>query len=168
MRASVQGNDPHIVDHLGHNRDMIVSLNDLIVIVVERRQHRRSAGNPGDTPLAGSHVFRAIAIMTAVVLSVGFKFPLGFRRERRNCSVLGVRDDGSTLVWQDLLVCLQKCRVIVSTLPASIVIRYLLRDRGGIRPYGTLSGSAILLIPLLPCFISIPFRRFKGFDLGVC
>src|SRR6266481_1226972 len=100
MRTPVQGNDADVVDHLGHNREMIVGLNDLIVIVVERGQHRRSAGNPCDTPLDGSHVFRAIVNMMAMVLSIGFKFPLGFRCERRHSSILGIRNDGSALVWQ--------------------------------------------------------------------
>ena|SRR5258708_3320441 len=106
MRAPVQGNDAHVVDHLNHNRDMIVSLNYLVVIVVGRGQHRRSTGTHRDTPLKSSHVLRAIVIMKAVVLLIGFKLPPGFRRERRKPSVLGVRYDGSTLVWQDLFVCL--------------------------------------------------------------
>src|SRR6266705_4789968 len=100
MRAPIQGNDADIVDHLRHNREMIVGLNDLIVIVVERGQHRRSASNPRDTPLDGGHVLRAIVNMMAMILSIGFKFPLSFRRERRHSSILGVRDDGSALVWQ--------------------------------------------------------------------
>src|SRR6266699_1806259 len=113
MRAPVQRNDAHVVNHLGNNREMIVSLNDLIVIVVERGQHGRSAGNPSDTPLDRSHVLRAIVEMMAMVLFIGFKFPLGFRCERRHSSILGVRNDRITFVChEESRVTVRKGRIV--------------------------------------------------------
>ena len=83
------------MDHLGQNRDVIVGLNDVIVIVVERGQHRWSAGNPGDTPLDRGHALRSIVRVLFVVLLIGFKSFSGFRRKSRHPSVLGISNDGS-------------------------------------------------------------------------
>ena len=81
MRAPVQRNDAHVVDHLGQNHDMVVGLNDLIVVVVERGQHGRPAGDPSDAPFDSGHVFRPVMSVLAVILLIGFKLLRGFRRE---------------------------------------------------------------------------------------
>src|SRR5207249_10865367 len=92
---------------------MIVGLNDLLVVVVEGGQHRRSAADPGYASLDGGHVFRSIVSVLLVVRLISFKFLLGFRRQRRHSSVLGVCDDGSTPVWQGPLGVFLKHRIVV-------------------------------------------------------
>src|SRR5713101_8321102 len=96
---------------------MIVGLNDLIIVVVEGGQHGRPAGDPRDTSLDGGHVLRSIVRMLPVVSLVGDEFLLGLRRQRRYSPVLGVGDDGSTLVRQGPPGILLKRRIVIPDFP---------------------------------------------------
>src|SRR5207247_10843463 len=68
MRTSIQRYDADVMYHLGDDHQRIVSLHQLIVIVVKRRQHRRATGDPCNTPLDRRHVFRSIMRLHLVVL----------------------------------------------------------------------------------------------------
>jgi hypothetical protein len=112
MRASVQRTDANVVDHLGVNYDMIVSLNDLVVIIVGVGQHRRSAVNRRDAPLKSSQVLRAVEIMKSVQLSIGstFFWASGVRVESFRPRV---RDDGITLICHNPFGVLLKGGIVV-------------------------------------------------------
>src|SRR4029078_1897541 len=124
--------------------NMIVSLNDLVVIVVRVGQHRRSAVDRCDTPLKSSHVLRAVEVMKFVQFLSGFQFFLGFRGERGDPSVLGVGDYGITLICHNLFGVLLKGRIVVPHF-----IWFL--DRLAIRGQGSISRTLLDSLGLLVC-----------------
>src|SRR5215471_15909153 len=62
MRTSVERNDPRIVDHLVDDRDISGSLEQLDIVVVGARGHRRSGIKPEDAALRQRPVFIRVGV----------------------------------------------------------------------------------------------------------
>ena len=93
MRTSVEPNHPGFVVHLHCDGDQPAALDNLIVVVVRLRQHRRTGGAKQNAALAKKPVFGAIGRMQRLA---GVKRIISFLRrgrERRNSSVGRIHDE---------------------------------------------------------------------------
>ena len=107
MRAPVDRNDPGAVDHLGSNGHVAGTLEDLEVVVVDRRQIRRHVG-PDDAANRPGHVgvvVRQAGGEPCGGLGTRGAHPLALGRQRgqhRNPSVNRIHDERRASVGGDL------------------------------------------------------------------
>src|SRR6266849_5935367 len=67
MRTPVHRDDARVMNHLVENHDVVGELDELDVVVVDARQHRRTRDRPQETPLVQAEIFRPLrdAVRTA-------------------------------------------------------------------------------------------------------
>ena len=81
MRTVVERNHPHVVHHLVEDDDVVGGLEELHVVVVRARHHRRTGVEPHEAPFREPAVLRTIGAKTGRPHSPGM-FPRQVRVER--------------------------------------------------------------------------------------
>src|SRR5205085_7911347 len=87
IRAAIHGDDASVVDHLGEDRDVVGSLEQLDIIVVGAWGHWRSGIQPHDATLLQRSVFPRVGVGTS-------KLIVARRCRAQGCSLLSVRCQG--------------------------------------------------------------------------
>ena len=113
----VERDDARGVHHLGHDDDMVRRLEQLHIVVVGARRHRRSGVEPEDAAVIGVEVQPRVGRMVAPVLPALFGTALRAGRPRRIPPVRGV-DDQRGPARPDRLQALVEPRVVVGAVPA--------------------------------------------------
>src|ERR1700730_16063767 len=108
MRTSVERNDPRIVYHLVDDRDISRSLEQLDIVVVGARRHRRSGIEAEDAALRQRPVFMGVGVGPAKVGVVArgrneVRSLLSFGRHRGKPAIGRVDDQRRALRSYDLV-----------------------------------------------------------------
>ncbi|PYR17513.1 MAG: hypothetical protein DMF94_23480 [Acidobacteria bacterium] len=134
MRTAGQADDSGTVDHLVEDHDVVGRLNDLHVVVVRARHHRRSRVEPEDAAFRQRTLFRVV-----VPVSPLFGSLLGFGSQWRDAAIRRIHDQRGLL------------RDPRPEIPPEVVVRTL--DVGG--------GAAVA--PILVGRLDSLLGKFFGF-----
>src|ERR1700730_10029284 len=99
MRAAIDRNNPHIVDHVDNDRDRGWRLDDLIFVVVKTRQHRRTRRRPIETPFLQQSILAAIRGVLASIRDLCRHSFLRFGSQWRNAAIRRIDDQRRAQPW---------------------------------------------------------------------